>query len=74
MDRDGDGVRETFEDVAPGTPVCFDIVARMNDVVPPTREPQLFRAAIDVLGDGVTVLDTREVFFVVPPDLGEIPG
>ena len=30
-------------------------------------EPQLFRAFVDVVGDSVTVLDTREVFFLVPP-------
>ena len=46
----------------------FDIFAARNTTVPPTDTPQLFRAGVDVLGDGVTVLDTREVFFLVPPD------
>ncbi len=69
-DTDGDGVHETFPDVRPGTPVCFDIVPRTNTTVMPTTEPQLARAFVDVLGDGVTVLDTREVYFLVPPDFG----
>ncbi len=73
-DVDGDGVMETFPDVRPGTPVCFDIVPTMNVGVRPTGEPVLVRAFIDVLGDGVTVLDTREVYFLIPPDLGGGPG
>jgi hypothetical protein len=73
-DTDGDGVMETFPDVRPGTPVCFDIVPTMNVSVEATGEPQLVRAFIDVLGDGVTVLDTREVYFLIPPDLGGGPG
>lgn len=70
IDADGDGHLDTFEDVAPGTPVCFDIVARTNTTVPPTLMPQLFRAYVDVVADGITVLDTREVYFLVPPELG----
>lgn len=73
-DTDGDGIMETFPDVRPGTPVCFDIVPTMNVAVMPTGEPVLVRAFIDVLGDGVTVLDTREVYFLIPPDLGGGPG
>jgi hypothetical protein len=74
VDSDTDGHLDTFMDVEPGTPVCFDIVARMNDTVMPTDRPQLFRALVDVLGDGITVLDTREVFFLVPPVLGGGPS
>lgn len=66
-DADMDGFADTFVDVRPGTPVCFDIIARQNDTVMPTAEPQVFRAEIDVLGEGATVLDTREVLFLVPP-------
>jgi len=66
-DADADGNADTFSDVRPGTPVCFDIIPRMNTTVMPTDRPQLFRAHIDVVGDGITVLDTRDVFFVVPP-------
>ncbi len=73
-DTDADGVMETFTDVRPGTPVCFDIVPAMNVAVEPSGEPVLVRAFVDVLGDGVTVLDTREVYFLIPPDLGGGPG
>jgi hypothetical protein len=65
-DEDGDGRAETFTDVEPGAPVCFDIVPRQNTTVMPLDAPQLFRAEIEVLGDGVTVLDTRIVYFLVP--------
>lgn len=71
-DRTGDGFLDTFLDVPPATPVCFDVVVRMNTSVMPTDTPQVFRAQIDVLGDGVTVLDTRDVFFLVPPAEGTI--
>ena len=73
-DTDGDGRDETFPDVTPGTPVCFDIIPRMNTTVMPTAAPQLYRALVDVVGDGVTVLDTRDVYFVVPPIGGDIPS
>ncbi len=66
-DRDHDTVNETFVDVTPGTPVCFDIVPTMNVSVMPTSMPQLVHMFVDVLGDGVTVLDTRDVYFLVPP-------
>ncbi len=69
-DRDGDGFLETFPDVPPGTAVCFDVIPRMNTTVMASDTPQVFRAQIDVVGDGVTVLDTRDVFFLVPPDEG----
>jgi hypothetical protein len=64
---DDDSFDDTFLDVDPGDPVCFDIIPRRNRTVPPTLDPQLFRARIDVLGDGFTPLDDREVFFLVPP-------
>ena len=66
-DVDGDGEMDTFDEVEPGTPVCFDIYPKMNVSVEETGEPQLFMAYVDVVGDSVTVLDTREVFFLVPP-------
>jgi len=40
----------------------------MNTTVEPTDEPQVFMAFIDVIGDYVTILDTREVYFLVPPE------
>lgn len=64
---DTDSYPDTFTDVTPGSPVCFDIVPKVNMTVAPTLDPQLFRAQIDVLGDGFTPLDSRIVFFLVPP-------
>jgi hypothetical protein len=63
----GDGQDDTFVDVSGGVRVCFDVVPKINTTVMPTREPQLFRARIDVYGDDITVLDDRAVWFVVPP-------
>jgi hypothetical protein len=66
-DTDSDPEPDMFVDVLPGTPVCFDIYPAMNVTVPETPDPQLYRCYVDVVGDSVTVLDTREVFFLVPP-------
>ena len=59
---DGDAFHDTFQQVTPGTPVCFDIIPKSNTTVPPTLMPQLFRANVNVLGDGFTPLDSRVVF------------
>lgn len=64
---DGDAFPDTFRAVLPGTPVCFDIIPKMNATIMPTLMPQLFKAQIDVIGDGFTPLDSRIVFFLVPP-------
>lgn len=66
---------DTFPAVTPGNRVCFDVVVKQNDTVPPTSEPQLFRAFVKVIGDGITELDRREVFFLVPPkvEITDIP-
>jgi hypothetical protein len=62
-----DGVDDTFLDVKPGSKVCFDVIAKMNKTVEPDVKPQMFKARIDVVGDGVTTLDSRQVWFLVPP-------
>ena len=71
-DADGDGVPEKFTGVLPGTAVCFDIFPRMNTSVPPADDPKLLSADVQVLGNDVTVLDTRTVFFLVPPDTSSV--
>ena len=70
-DDDLDGHPDYFPTVFPGTSVCWDIVAKSNVSVPATENAQIFRAIIDVIGDGYTPLDQRDVFFLVPP---VIPG
>ena len=66
-DTDGDGHLDTFPNVTSGQRVCFDIVVKQNDTVMPTAVPQLFDATLEVIGDGFTVLDSRTVYFLVPP-------
>lgn len=65
-DSNADGIHDTFTAVEPGMPVCFDVKPRRNQVVPPPQKPAVFRAFIDVVTNGKTVLDTREVYFLVP--------
>ncbi|MAQ15648.1 MAG: hypothetical protein CMN30_12750 [Sandaracinus sp.] len=72
-DTNGDGFPDIFRDVLPGNRVCFDVVVKTNVTVEPTEAPQLFRATVEVLGDGFTSLDERDVFFLVPPAPVEIP-
>ena len=72
-DANGDGFPDRYSGVLPGTPVCWRLVAKQNTTVPATSDPQIFRATIEVRGDDVTLLDTRDVYFLVPPDL-EGPG
>jgi hypothetical protein len=70
MHRDGpdaDATPDEFVAVRTGTPVCWTLVTRPNTTVPPGDEPQLLKATIEVEGDGVTALDTRDVYFLVPP-------
>jgi hypothetical protein len=67
QDEDSDGVPDMFPALTPGTSVCFDIFVKMNKTVKPTQKPEVYKAFIDVMGDSNTVLDTREIFFLVPP-------
>lgn len=64
---------DAFIDVLPGTMVCFDIFAARNETVEPTTEPQIYMATVQVWGDDVTVLDERNVYFLIPPVI-EGPG
>jgi hypothetical protein len=66
-DTDSDGYADTFTGILPGTPLCFDVIPRMNDIVTSTTMPALYKAFIDVVADGTSVLDTREVLFLIPP-------
>jgi hypothetical protein len=68
-DTDADGFPDTFVDATPGEPVCFDIIVKMNTTVMPTEMPQVFLATLRVLGDGITELDSREIYFLVPPEI-----
>jgi hypothetical protein len=65
-DSNADGAADTFTAVEPGMPVCFDVKPRQNQSIAPRATPAVFRAFIDVVTNGTTVLDTREVHFLVP--------
>ncbi len=71
-DTNGDGFNDAFPSLRPGTPVCWDVVARENATVMPTRSPQIFKALLTVRGNG-SPLDTRDVYFLVPPTI-PMPG
>ncbi len=68
VDTNGDGFPDMFPSVRSGDRVCFDIVVRMNTTVEATAMPQLYRATLQVIGDGFTPLgEPRDIFFLVPP-------
>ncbi len=72
-DTDGDTYDDAFPSLLPGTPVCWDVVPAMNTTVPrQVDNPQVFEARLTVSGDG-SPLDSRIVYFLVPPDI-ELPG
>jgi hypothetical protein len=56
-----------FLDVEPGTTATFDVKAE-NTILMQAQDPQVFTMKIRVIGDGVTVLDTRQVVIIVPPE------
>jgi hypothetical protein len=67
-DTDGDTIDDTFVGVKVGTPVCFEVLPKMNTTVKPKDAAQFFNAFIDVLGmPGSVKLDQRTVLFLVPP-------
>ncbi|MBK9034195.1 MAG: VWA domain-containing protein [Myxococcales bacterium] len=72
-DSNGDGFRDAYDNVRAGTPVCWKLFSKVNNAVPATDQPQLFKATVTVTGDGVTVLDTRDVYFLVPPEPQDPP-
>jgi hypothetical protein len=73
VDRNLDTYPDTYTNVFPGPTVCFDVLPKTNVSVRPTTEPQMFKANIVVTGDGVTTLGTRNVFFLVPPEIPAPP-
>lgn len=73
-DSSGNGHPDRFIQLPPGTPVCWDVIAARNTFVEATGVPQMFMAIIEVRGGpGETLLDTRNVYFLVPPEFYEPP-
>jgi hypothetical protein len=71
---EADGNGDTFPDrylgVRAGTAVCWRLVTKMNTSVPSTGVWQFFHATVPIVADGVTTLETRDVYFLVPPTSG----
>lgn len=68
-DSNDDTHPDEFLDVTAGMPVCWKIVVKENQTVEALDTVQLFKAFVHLWGDDTTLLDTRTVYFVVPPDL-----
>jgi len=66
LDEDGDGTNDTFGSLPQGSTVCFRIVPEPNVTYESRGTPLECMASIDILGDGRTLLDTREIVFIVP--------
>jgi len=73
QDVDGDTFPDIFVDIIPGTVICFHMSVNENDIIEPTEDPQTFKAFFEIMGDEITILDTRQVIFMVPPHI-EGPG
>lgn len=64
---------ERFLDVVPGTRVTFRVSLRNETRIGGPRS-EVHVAFIDVRGEGTAVLDTRQVYVVVPADDEWLPG
>ncbi|MBW2276666.1 MAG: hypothetical protein JRF63_04185 [Deltaproteobacteria bacterium] len=60
-----------FYDVLPGTMVTFNVDFYNDIFEPPSAEAVLFEATIYVIGE-TTVLDSREVYIIVPGEGGDV--
>ncbi|MBI5499101.1 MAG: hypothetical protein HY907_02590 [Deltaproteobacteria bacterium] len=68
-DSDGDGHPDYFPSLLPGTSVCWDIHVKRNVTIAATADAQIYRATINVIGDLFTPLDSRDIYFLVPPEI-----
>jgi hypothetical protein len=64
-------VYDHFPSAQPNTSTCFDVVPRTNTTIPEMTATQVYKATVRILGDQLTVLDERDFYFLVPPDLGD---
>lgn len=71
-DTDADTRPDAFPTLRPGTPVCWDVhPIAVNTTVQATDTPLVFIAKLTVSGDG-SPLDSRNVYFLVPPQFDQI--
>jgi hypothetical protein len=64
---------EAFQNVKPGTTVTFDIDFHNDFYEPTSSVTTVFRAKINVFGEG-SLVDSREVYVIVPGKIGTGPG
>jgi hypothetical protein len=72
-----DMILDTFLGLSGAQQVCFDVVAKQNNTIMHTDQPQIFRAQLQVIGQTKTNNMTnsfnlgtpRDVFFLVPPTI-----
>ena len=58
-----------INDLMPGTSVCFDVIPVQNQkVIKPASEPKVYKARVNVLGDG-SVLNSGIAYFLVPGEI-----
>lgn len=73
IDTNADTRDDSFLGLTPGTPICWDVQpVAVNTTQLPSNVPQVFQARLTVNGDG-SPLDSRDVFFLVPPDIVQPP-
>jgi hypothetical protein len=65
-------VGDVFQGVTAGSMVTFRLDA-FNDFVPATPVDQVFTIDVHVVGDGVTTLDVRNVYVIVPRRIDQPP-
>ena len=55
-----------INDLHPGTPLCFDVIPKNEqDVIQAVEEPKVYKARVNVLGDG-SILNSGIAYFLVP--------
>ena len=60
-----------IKDLLPGTSVCFDVIPVQNqNVIKPESEPRVYKARVNVLGDG-SVLNSGIAYFLVPGEISQ---
>lgn len=72
-DTDANAHDDAFPSLLPGVPVCWDVhPVPVNTTQPATSAPQLFVARLKVFGDS-SLVDSRDVYFLVPPKPVDVP-
>ncbi|MBN2529252.1 MAG: hypothetical protein JXR76_22885 [Deltaproteobacteria bacterium] len=65
-DTDGDGIDDTYDSIAPGHVLCFDIIAKVNETVPATDVTQYYPLKVELLANGVVPVQEQTIYFVIP--------